>query len=294
MRARLFPARLPSFSSLIVLLTFAPALLGGCAPVDILNGTIPTSGLTITRDVAYGADARQKLDIYVPKNAPPHLPVIVFFYGGAWQMGDKADYLFAAEALASRGMIVVVPNYRLYPEVTFPGFAEDGAAATAWAIRNVVKIGGDPHRIFIAGHSAGAYIAIMLAMNGDYLARADVSTNDLAGAIGISGPYNFLPLTRTDVKPIFEVVADMSRTQPISFARPDAPPLLLLDGAADRTVDPENTLTMATAQQAAGGKVELHLYPGIGHIGAITALTPLFRSRAPVLDDIDRFVHAVH
>jgi acetyl esterase/lipase len=271
---------------------FAIALLAlaGCAKVDVLNALIPTGGVTITRDVAYGEGARRKLDIYVPKNVAANAPVIVFFYGGTWQTGAKGDYLFAAQALASTGAIVVVPDYRVYPEVTFPGFLDDGAAAIAWTFRNIAAYGGDTRSVFLAGHSAGAYIAIMLALDRDYLGKSGMPDAKLAGAIGISGPYDFLPLTRPDVKAIFEVVPDMSVTQPITYARADAPPLLLLHGGADSTVGIYNTEHLTTRMRIVGGKVETKIYDGLDHIDTIIALTPLFRDKGPLLADIAAFV----
>jgi acetyl esterase/lipase len=264
--------------------------LVGCAPVDILNATIPTRDLTITRDIAYGDKAKQTLDIYVPKTLAPNAPVIVFFYGGAWQEGDKKDFLFAAQALTTIGAIVVVPNYRVYPEVTFPGFLEDGAAATAWTLHNIARYGGDPRTVFLAGHSAGAYVAVMLLLDPEYLTKAGGGDMKLAGGIGISGPYDFLPLTRADIKPIFEVVPDMNVTQPIHYARADAPPLLLLHGETDTTVGPYNTHNLANKIRELGGRVEDRYYPNVDHVDAITALTPLFKGRAPVLADIRTFV----
>lgn len=273
-------------AGLSVLLT----TLAACAPVDLLNAMVPTRDLTITRDIAYGDETKQRLDIYVPKTLAPNAPVIVFFYGGAWQTGDKKDYLFAAQALASTGAIVVVPNYRVYPEVTFPGFLEDGAAATAWTLKNIASYGGDAKSIFLAGHSAGAYVAIMLMLDGDYLAKAGVGDVKPAGGIGISGPYDFLPLTRDDVKPIFEVVPDMAVTQPITYARADAPPLLLVTGDADTTVGPYNSHNLANKLRALGGNVQDRYYPGVQHVGSVLALTAMFRGRAPVLADIAAFV----
>jgi acetyl esterase/lipase len=264
--------------------------LVGCAPVDLLNATIPTRDLTITRDIAYGDKAKQKLDLYVPKQVAPNAPVIVFFYGGAWQEGDKKNFLFAAQALASTGAIVVVPNYRVYPEVTFPGFLEDGAAATAWTIHNIASYGGDPKTMFLAGHSAGAYVAVMLVLDPEYLARAGVADARLMGGIGISGPYDFLPIHRPDIKPIFEVVPDMDVTQPIHYARADAPPLLLLHGETDTTVGPYNTHNLADRIRTLGGRVEDRYYPGVDHVDAIIALTSMFSGRAPVLADIKAFI----
>ncbi len=264
--------------------------LAACAPVDLLNATIPTRDITITRDIAYGNQPKQKLDIYVPKAIGPNAPVIVFFYGGAWQEGDKKNYLFAAQALASAGAIVVVPNYRVYPEVTFPGFLDDGAAAAAWTLHNISAYGGDPKTVYLAGHSAGAYLSIMLVLDRDYFARAGIPNARLAGGIGISGPYDFLPLTREDVKPIFEVVPDMAVTQPITYARADAPPLLLLAGEADTTVGAYNSRNLAARMRALGGQVEDHYYPDVQHVGSILALTYFFRGRAPVLTDIETFI----
>ena len=279
-------------------LTGGMAVLGGlaatatgCAKVDLLNATVPTSGLTANRNIAYGDGSRDKLDVYVPKSATDaDPPVIVFFYGGTWQTGAKHDYLFAAEALSETGAIVVVPDYRLYPEVIFPGFLEDSARAVAWTIANIGRWGGDPNSIFLAGHSAGAYIAIMLALDPEYLARAGVRDVRLAGAIGISGPYDFLPIKRADIKSIFEVVPDLALTQPIHYARGDAPPLLLVTGDDDTTVSPDNTRNLAARIKALGGEVETEYYPRVDHIDSVIALTALFRARAPVLADIRRFI----
>jgi len=273
-------------------LVLLPTLLAGCAKVDILNAMIRTDNVTIRRDIAYGPEPRQHLDIYYPKPAPTRPPVVVFFYGGSWQWGAKDDYLFAAQALASQGAIVVVPDYRLYPQVTFPGFLDDGAAATAWTLKHVDEIGGDPRAVFLAGHSAGAYIAVMLALDQEYLNRAGVSTSQLAGAVGISGPYDFLPLTRPDVKKIFEVVPDMAVTQPIHYARTDTPPLLLLTGEADTTVGPYNTHHLADRLRSLGAPVEDRYYPDVDHVDSVIALTWLFRDRAPVLADIHVFIAA--
>ncbi len=288
--------RLGSISRpLVRSLAFGAALvcataLAGCAKVDLLNALIPTDGISITRDVAYGTDPRQKLDIYTPKAARPDSPVVVFFYGGTWQTGNKGDYLFAAQALASTGAIVVVPDYRLYPEVRFPAFLDDAALATAWTISHIARTPGDPRPIFLAGHSAGAYIAIMVALDPEYLKKEGTSAGDLAGAIGISGPYDFLPVTRRDVKPIFDVGADLALTQPIHYARADAPPLLLLTGTDDDTVGPYHTQHLADRMRVLGGKVEDRYYPGVDHIDSIIALTSLFRGKAPELADIAAFM----
>jgi acetyl esterase/lipase len=216
--------------------------------------------------------------------------VIIFFYGGTWETGSKTDYLFVAQALAAQGAVVVVPDYRLYPQVTFPAFLDDGAAATAWTFQNIGRYGGDSKTVFLAGHSAGAYIAVMLALDPAYLKADGIATSRLAGTIGISGPYDFLPIIRPDVKAIFDVVPDLATTQPIHYARADAPPLLLLQGEADKTVGPFNTRNLGDRIRALGGKVETDFYPGANHIDTVIAMTALFKDRAPVLRDIEAFI----
>src|ERR1700741_411360 len=120
---------------------------------------VPTAGYRLVADQPYGPLERQKLDIYVPDGATSNIPVVVFFYGGAWARGERGDYRFAGQALASTGFIALVPDYRLYPEVAFPSFVQDGALAVAWVRDNIAGFGGDPARIAVLGHSAGAHIA---------------------------------------------------------------------------------------------------------------------------------------
>jgi acetyl esterase/lipase len=194
--------------------------------------------------------------------------------------------------LAWRGAVVVVPNYRLYPQVRFPAFLDDCAEAVAWAMAHAAALGADPGAVFVVGHSAGAYNAAMLALDPRYLARAGTSRARLAGVAGLAGPYDFLPITGADIKPVFAPVQDGPASQPISYVDGHNPPLLLLAGTADTTVLPRNTLSLAAKVRAAGGAVASRLYPGIGHVGLITAFAPIFAGRAPVLDDVWDFVRA--
>ncbi len=266
-------------------------LTSGCSPAGLLNATISRSDLRITHDVAYGTDARQKLDIYRPEGGAT-LPVIVFFYGGSWNAGSKASYPFVAATLAQRGHVVVVPDYRLYPQVRFPAFLDDCARAVAWTQAHLASIGGDPARVFLMGHSAGAYNAVMLALDPHYLAAAGTSRDRLAGTIGLAGPYDFLPITGPEVRAVFAPADDGPASQPITYADGHAPPLLLLAGTDDDTVKPRNTTALAARVRAAGGSVADRIYPGVGHIGLVIALAPLFRGKAPVLADVDAFVAA--
>jgi acetyl esterase/lipase len=261
-------------------------------PADLLYSLLSLGGLEITRDLAYGDGPRRRLDVYRPRDAAGAHPVVVFFYGGAWQGGSKAGFGFVASALARRGHVVVMPDYRLHPEVAFPDFLTDAAAAVAWTRAHAGAFGGDPRALFVAGHSAGAYLAVMLALDARWLAAAGSSRAHLAGAIGLAGPYDFLPLTRAAVKPIFEVVPDLAVTQPIRFADGRNPPLLLLTGDADETVRPRNSAALAARVRAEGGPVETRVYPGVGHAGIVLAFAPLFRGRAPVLADVAGFIAA--
>jgi acetyl esterase/lipase len=263
--------------------------LSACSPAGLLNATISRGGVTITHDVAYGPLPREKLDIYRPDVAGP-TPVIVFFYGGSWNSGSKAMYPFVAATLARKGFAVLVPDYRLYPEVRFPTFLEDSARSVAWAQAHLAAFGGDPDRVFVMGHSAGAYNAVMLGLDAPLLKAVGSSRDSLAGVIGLAGPYDFLPITGADIKPIFATVGDGPESQPITYVDGHAPPMLLLAGADDTTVLPRNTLALAARITAKGGSVQTHIYPGLAHIGLVTAIAPIFQGRAPVLAAITDFV----
>ncbi|MFL5255839.1 MAG: alpha/beta hydrolase, partial [Rhodopila sp.] len=229
-------------------------LLTACSPVTVLNAMAPTAGLTITQAVAYGVGPRHRLDIYAP--AQPDAPVVVFLYGGGWTDGDRALYRFLGAALAAHGYLTVIPDYRVYPEIRFPAFIQDAAAAVAWTTANIARYGGDPRRIVLMGHSAGAQIAAMLTLDKQWLGAEGLDLDrDLIGMIGLSGPYDFLPLNDPQLKAIFAPAGELRLTQPIAFARGDAPPMFLATGASDDTVWPHNTLNLAAAVRKDGGQV---------------------------------------
>ena len=270
-------------------------LLAGCSSLDTLNGVnklVPGDGgvAKVGEGLPFGADARQRLDVYAPRRAAD-LPVIVFFYGGSWASGSRGDYGFAARALAAQGFVVVVPDYRLVPQVRFPAFVEDGAAATAWTAANIGQFGGDAGRIAVAGHSAGAYIAAMLALDPRWLAA---TPGVIKAAVGLAGPYDFAPFVPGGAADrAFGAAADVAATQPINFVRGDAPPLLLLTGADDDTVQPRNSRALAAKVTARGGDARLIEYQGTGHIGLVLALSKPFRGKAPVVGDMARFLNGV-
>ncbi|MDY8110260.1 alpha/beta hydrolase [Fulvimarina sp. 2208YS6-2-32] len=266
----------------------------GCA--GALNAVTTGAGYRLVEDVAYAAGARGTFDLYVPESAGPNSPLVVFVHGGSWDMGDKDMYLFVGQSLASQGIIVAVPNYRLYPQVTFPGFVEDGASAVV-AVDAMAREGrnGIPagrHPLFLMGHSAGAQIAGLLSTDARYLARAGGAIGRIAGFIGLAGPYDFLPLTEDRYKRVFPEPS-REASQPINFVDGDEPPMLLIAGSADTTVDPQNTRLFAARLKAAGIPVTSRIVPGVDHIGAITSFaTALKLSDQSIRADVLAFIAA--
>jgi acetyl esterase/lipase len=270
----------------------ALAVLAVCAPLATFNALTPKDNAKrVAAGIAYGEGPRRTLDIY--SAGTEKAPVIVFFYGGSWSGGRKEEYAFTGRALAARGFTVVIPDYRIVPEVFFPDFVQDGAGAIAWTQRHITQYGGDPRRIVLAGHSAGAYEAMMLALDAEFLKAAGADPAAIKGAAGISGPYDFYPFDVKASIDAFGKAPDPRATQPITFVRADAPPLLLLHGDKDTTVRPRNTLSLAQKQAAAGGRVESKLYPGLNHADPMLAFSVPFRGKAPVLDDVTAFARRV-
>ena len=272
---------------------FAATLLAlaACSPFVILNGPIDGGGYTVRSGIPYGPETRNALDVYVPKQRAGPLPVVIFFYGGSWKRGERTNYLFAADALAGKGYLAVVPDYRVYPEVRFPAFVEDGARAVRWVMEHAAEFGGDPGRIYLMGHSAGAHIATMLTLDERYLAAEGVAAKRIRGTIALAGPYAFYPSRTRNIAPIFAHLSDENAARPIAFVDGDEAPLLLLHGETDRTVRAANAVALSKAVREAGGRVRHIIYPGVGHIGIISALAQSFRNLAPVLRDTAEFIN---
>jgi acetyl esterase/lipase len=263
-----------------------------CSPLRAFNAVVPhDSGVAVARGIAYGADPRQRLDVYAPiaAGSSPR-PVIVFFYGGSWNSGVREGYGFVGRALASAGFVVVVPDYRLVPAVRFPAFLEDGAAAVRWTRAHAAEFRGDGDRLVLAGHSAGGYNAAMLAVDPRWLGADRAAVR---GLIGLAGPYDFLPFQQPSAVAAFGQWPRPTETQPVSFVEANDPPALLLTGADDTIVRPRNSDALAAKLRAAGVPVERKDYVGLGHVGILTAIARPFRSRAPVLRDMIAFATAV-
>lgn len=279
---------------LFLTLFTATVPLGGCSGASLLNAVTSRAGYDVVTGIRYGEGPRGTYDLYVPKNAGPSTPVVVFIYGGGWVSGSKEMYLFVGQSLASEGMIVAIPDYRINPQVTFPAFVEDSAMAVA-AVSKAIAAGenGVPagkHPLFLMGHSAGAEIAALLALDGHYLKAAGASTGRLAGFIGLAGPYDFLPLKQDRYKRVFPVQY-REASQPVNFVGGRMPPMLLIAGEADTIVDPKNTRSLAAKVKAEGGAVEIHVVPGVDHPGAVSSLATAVPLGSPdIRADVLRFI----
>jgi acetyl esterase/lipase len=243
----------------------------------------------VAADIPFGPTPRHRLDVYRPRHAEGVLPVVQFIYGGSWDSGSRHDYEFAGRALAALGYVTVIADYRVRPEAEYPAFLEDGTAAFAWIVEQVAKFGGDPGRIGLVGHSAGAYNAMMLAVDPRRLQALGL-TRHLRAVAGIAGPYDFYPLDAPISLRTFGAVRDGASTQPIRYVGPNAPPTLLVTGERDRLVHPRNTTAMAMALKAAGVPVMERHYPRLGHAITVLALARLVRRVGPVFDDVTGFL----
>ena len=277
------------------ILRFLTALLGlfgqGRSPAMMLNLTAPRSGYRLHRDLAYGEGPRQRFDLYLPEKISSPAPVLLFFYGGAFRAGRKSEYRVMGEAFASRGIVVAVADYRIHPRARFPDFLHDGAAALAAVHARVPEFGGNPSRIFLAGHSAGAYISVMLAANPAFVRAANADPSWIRGVIAMAGRYHEIPLGDATGVRIFGGPA-RDETRPSSFIDGKRPPMLLLAGADDSPEVLESHSKLASHLKEHGSAVEEITYPRIGHMGIMLALAPRFRHRAPIRDDIVGFVAA--
>lgn len=263
------------------------------SPVAVLNALAPRAGVTRIADLAYGDGPRHLADIYAPSPVRPGAPIMVFFYGGGWEEGRREMYRFVGATLAAQGIVTVIPDYRIYPAARFPDFIEDGARAAAWAREHGAAHGGDPVRLFLMGHSAGAQIATLLSLDRHWLAEVGMDpARDIAGTIGLAGPYDFLPLETATLQAIFGPRPDWPRSQPINFVTAQAPPMLLATPRRDASVDPANTARLAARLRDCGVMVVERVYRFVGHRSLMGALTAPFTRLAPVRADVLDFIAA--
>lgn len=266
------------------------SILAGCSPFAVVNAVAPSDHYRLSADIPYGAAPRQGLDVYRPANQLPETPLIVFFYGGGWDSGSRAHYEFVAAALTGAGYVVVLPDYRLYPEVRFPEFVEDGAAAVAWVLANAGDIGWDGGGLYLVGHSAGAHIAALLATDEHYLNVHGVDLARISGFVGLSGPYDFLPLNSDYLQRVFPEPL-RAQSQPIAHASHQTPASLLIHGLDDAVVEPGNSERFSDRLSRVGVSSRLLLYPDVGHVSVVASLVPGLSGLAETEQDIVRFIN---
>lgn len=292
-------APMPAINHLTVRLLLALIALcglGACSPLRALNVLSTVGGGYVrTEGVAYGALPRQQLDVYAPTAAAPPggWPMVVFFYGGSWNAGERADYEFVGVTLAAHGVLTLVADYRLYPEVRYPDFLKDSATALAYGLDHAAQLGANPKRVFVMGHSAGGYNAAMLALDPRWLAGAGHRPDQLAGWIGLAGPYDFLPTDLPDVQPVFWHPNYPPAAQPVDHVSADAPPSFLGAPVHDQVVSPtRSTQNLADRLTAAGAPVTLKFYERPSHATLVGAIGWPLRWIAPVLADVTLFIQA--
>jgi acetyl esterase/lipase len=279
--------------------TLAAALLmllaSGCATIGAFNRSTPHDAGVVraASDVAYGEGRRHTLDVYTPRTPAQNRPVLVFLYGGGWSSGAKEDYSFAGNAFAAQGFLTVIPDYRVYPEVRFPDFVDDAAHALRWVRDNAARYGGDPDRIVLVGHSAGAHIAMLATLDPSYAQAAGFDRDAIRGVVGIAGPYGFdnfeMPLLRN----VFGQAEEPMATMPVHYARRDGPPILLLHGDRDARVPVLSARRMYEVARAAGQPAQVKIYEGVDHPGIMQAIAISRRHEAPVLADTVAFARRV-
>ncbi|MGV3510977.1 MAG: alpha/beta hydrolase [Novosphingobium sp.] len=257
----------------------------------LLNGG--DGAIQLVADERYGRDPAQKIEMFVPRGAKGTLPIVVFVHGGSWASGDPHDYRFIARTLCAQGYAVVLAGYRLYPQAKFPGMLEDGAAALRWVQDKAARYHGDPARMALLGHSAGAYNVVMLTLDPQWLNGVGLDTRVIRGTIALAGPFDFLPLDSPATIHSFGDAPNLASTQPVNFARKDAPPLLLVTGDADTRVKPRNSRELAKRMSDAGAPTAPVLLEGVSHESIIMMFARPFSSDTRVLDTVLPFLAKV-
>jgi len=268
-------------------------LLTGCSAANVLDRLVPDDSYRGQQAVPYGPDPRHRLDVYRPVEDPTGngYPLVVFFYGGSWTTGERATYRFVGEALARRGALVLVADYRLSPGFRYPAFLEDCALAVRWAFDHSAGLGGDPARIHLMGHSAGAYNAAMLALDARWLTAVGLSPRRLAGWIGIAGPYDFLPIGDPQVQVAFNWPGTLADTQPTHHVSAQAPRSLLLAARSDTVVNPQrSTVGLGKRLVDAGAPATVKLFDNVSHVTVLAALARPLEWLAPVLSEVLAFI----
>jgi acetyl esterase/lipase len=278
--------------ALIWIVGLAVLLVGGVAvayviaPLPVFNALMikdPGAKL-IDRNIAYGENPRQRYNLFAPEQGN-NFPLLIFVQGGAWQFADKEGYDFVGHAFASKGYLTAVIDYRLVPEVQYPAFVDDTAKAVAHMRAEAGKHGGDPTRVYLVGHSAGAYNIIQAMLNPAFAAEME----NVKAAAAMAGPYKFVPLTDARAIKAFSNFSPVEETQPEKFLRPDQPPILLVHGVDDTEVLPASSEYFYNEIKKVTNRVELHIYSSTNHVSILGDLSRPFRYRSNAFPDIIAF-----
>ena len=272
-----------------LLLVLLVPILTACSSsaLTLANTLARFDDYTLTANQPYGTHALNMLDIYQPREKAKG--TVIFFYGGCWgacTTFTRKHYRFVAQALTSRGYVVVIPDYRRYPNVLFPQIMEDSAAVVAWVSNNIERFSGTSDQIFLMGHSSGGHIAAMLTVNERYLGVG--LHQNIRGFIGLAAPYDFI-FDQPYLPKLFAGL-EYSDSQPSHFVDGSEPPLLLLHGKEDDTVYMRNIVNMTKTVRQKGGKVEPHIYNGVDHVAILAALSIPYNNRSEVMHDITDFL----
>ena len=221
---------------------------------------------------SYGDNPRQQLDWY--RGHGDNRPLVVFLYGGNWQSGQRRDYRFVADTLIRMNCDVVIPDYRLYPEVRFADILNDVRQALDFVKADVST------PIILMGHSAGAQLGSLLALEPD--------NSSLAAFIGMAGPYDFYPFTEDEHWDLFS--PDYEISQPVNFVSATAPPFYLLHGEDDQRVRRGHSKSLMQKQSEVGGVATREVYKDMGHVDIIVSFSPFHRRGSSVVSDIQNFI----
>ena len=267
-----------------------PAVLSA---LDQLSGG--TGGAELKATVSTGDHPHQKLLVWGPEGRAandPALPVLLFVHGGSWRSGDPVDYGFIGRAFVPKGFVVILSGYRLEEAGAYPAMLEDTASAIGWIHREIEQYGGDPERIVVAGHSAGAYNVVTASLHEHWLESHGLTARDISAVIGLSGPYDFYPFDSDSTKAAFGEAEQPHQTQPVNHVDSDAPPMLLIHGEKDDLVGLRNSRELARRIEEAGGSVVTRFYPDMNHNDPLISLAEPWRSRRDVADLIAQFAQS--
>lgn len=255
--------------------------------VGLLNFVSPKDRRSrrLASGLNYGDRPKQQLDVYGPRNAAGPAPIVIYLYGGAWNEGDRRDFAFVGRWLAGLGCLAIVPDYRVLPQIEYPVFLEDCAEAVRWTLQHAAEFGGDPTRLALAGHSAGAYNAVMLALEPVYGVADAVDA-----VVGLSGPYDFHPFDVPISIRTFSGAVDPLATQPVNLVSDSAPPMFLASADDDTVVGPQNTVALARRLREQGVEVIERHFPGFTHPSTLLELGSLLTRRSSLAGEVTDFL----